>query len=782
MLEFNDTADPFWRDVAKASVDDIREALITGYKDGKPFHAHNYLLLRPGAERCNILDFGCGIGRNFRVLNQYAHRLAGFDIPEMIDACKRECAQADVELYSDWSRVGELSFDLTVATLVLQHLIPGESLTFYLGEIARISPYLYVASRAWCDGEGHANVLREILDSGHFDYVVGVTDLDDALALEYPSETHLEFVVKSRYCEPRDNSLASFFSQSDRSYRNWLRLYDTLPKELEQYTSEISTWSDPPLISVIMPTHNSDLAFLKAAINSVTEQVYVHWELCIADDASEDDELIDLLREFARDDTRIKLVLRDTRGHISINSNAALELARGDYIALLDHDDLLSRDALYWVARTIREHPEAALIYSDEDKIDIHGRRSGPYFKSDWNPDLFLSHNLVTHLAVFRRDLVMRLGGFTPGLEGSQDYDLALRVVDQVATAQILHIPRVLYHWRQAPSSTALGIENKSYALDAAIRAIGDYLRRRGIDAEVCQSPDVAGHTRVRYKLPEDPPLVSIIIPTRDYLDYLKRCVDSIITGTTYPNYEILVIDNDSKEPRTLDYLKLLQEKGVTVLEFPGEFNFSRLMNFGVERARGEILVLLNNDTEVINQDWLGELASHVLRPEVGVVGARLWFPDDTLQHAGVIMGMGDAAGHHSIGLHRENVGYAGRACLLQNYTAVTGACMACKKQTFQAVGGMNEKDLAVAYNDIDFCLRVGEMGLRVVWTPYAELYHHESVSRGYDDSREKQSRFRREVDYIRRRWGSMVNWDPAYNPNLCVETSEMRLAFPPRL
>jgi GT2 family glycosyltransferase len=375
------------------------------------------------------------------------------------------------------------------------------------------------------------------------------------------------------------------------------------------------------------------------------------------------------------------------------------------------------------------------------------------------------------------------MGGFREGYEGAQDYDLALRAIEHLTPAQICHIPRVLYHWRTIDGSTAKDADEKPYAIIAAQQAIREHLTRCNIEAEVMEAPDLPGTIRVQYTLPSQLPLVSLIIPTRNNLELLHRCIESIANKTDYDPIELLIINNNSDDPATLTYLRQLEANNqARIIDYPQPFNYADMNNKAVEYAQGEIIGLINNDVEVINSEWLSEMVSHLLRPEVGIVGARLWYPNDTLQHAGVILGMGGVAGHAHKGLPRGNPGYFNRANLIQSFSAVTGACLIMQKSNFLAVGGLDAEHLSIAFNDIDLCLKIREQSLRIVWTPYAELYHHESASRGYEDTPEKMVRFEKECLYMKKRWGNLLLTDPAYNPNLTLETQDFALAWPPRV
>ncbi|MBK1672477.1 hypothetical protein CKO35_04030 [Ectothiorhodospira shaposhnikovii] len=544
----------------------------------------------------------------------------------------------------------------------------------------------------------------------------------------------------------------------------------------------VGAMSNPPLLSVVMPVFNTDPALLRQTLDSLREQLYPHWELCVADDASTREGTREVLTEFSQRDDRVRVIWRECNGHISAASNSALSLARGDYVVLMDHDDLLTEDALYWVARTIDERPGVGLIYSDEDKVDDRGHHYDPYFKPDWNPDLLGSQNYVNHLCVYRADLVRRVGGFREGFEGSQDYDLLLRVIENLSAESVVHIPRILYHWRAVAGSEALEAGVKDYARDSARRALTEHLARRGVQGEVMEAEECPGMWRIRYALPDPVPKVSVIVPTRNGLVLLTRCLETLLHRTDYPDMEILVVDNGSDDPAVLGYLSGLERQGrIKVIRDDRPFNFSALNNRAAAEAHGEVLVLLNNDVEIIQPDWLREMVGHAMRPEIGAVGARLWYPDDTLQHGGVVLGIGGVAGHAFKGLPRGRTGYFGRTSLIQNYSAVTAACLAVRREVFMEVGGLDEQHLAVAFNDIDFCIKVRDRGYRNLWTPYAELYHHESATRGYEDTPEKQRRFAGEVRVMLDRWGQGLLHDPAYNPNLSLDREDFALARMPR-
>jgi GT2 family glycosyltransferase len=455
-------------------------------------------------------------------------------------------------------------------------------------------------------------------------------------------------------------------------------------------------------------------------------------------------------------------------------------MARGEFVGLLDHDDELRPHALTEMARRIVAEPDVRMLYSDEDKIDAAGRRFQPYFKPDWNPDLLLGQNYLCHFSVLQTELARAAGGFRKGFEGSQDHDLLLRCSERLRPEQIRHVPRVLYHWRAIEGSTALHRDAKDYAGDAGARAVAEHLQRRGADARVEQLPH--GHYRVHWPLPEPAPRVTLVIPTRDRIDLLRTCIDSIVERTDYPDYRILVVDNGSVEPESLEYFAGLQRSGrAAVMRDDQPFNYARLNNAAVAACDGELVALVNNDIEVISPDWLREMASQALRPEIGAVGAMLYYPDDTVQHAGVILGLGGVANHAYIRQRRGCPGHGGRAKVVQSLSAVTGACLVVRRATYLDAGGLDER-LQVAFNDVDFCLRLRERGLHNLWTPFAELYHHESATRGREDSAEKLRRFHDEVRLMEQRWGDTLVVDPAYNPNLTLDGFNFELAFPPRL
>jgi GT2 family glycosyltransferase len=560
-------------------------------------------------------------------------------------------------------------------------------------------------------------------------------------------------------------------------YQDWIQSVESRRLPAANDVDEIVSIEHRPLISVIMPTCETDPDLLQLTIDSVKAQSYDNWELCVSDDASTNDAVIDCLQQNAAGDARIKYVTQPSRVGIAGNTNAAISLASGQYCTFLDHDDLLAPHALFEVASVALERPEAKLIYSDEDKIDINGERNEPHFKPDWNPDLLLSQNYICHLTVVRSDVLSDAGWCRLGYDGAQDHDLLLRVSRRLKHHEVHHIPLILYHWRQTANSTAQSADVKGYSTDSGIRAVADHLSAVGEQAEVVAGKYPNTYRIVR-ELPADPPLVSIIIPTRDRLDILSQCVESVRNLTTYPNYEILVVDNRSEHPQTLEYLQQIELlKGVRVVRYDEDFNYSAINNFAVRHARGSILTLMNNDIEVISPDWLTEMVTHALRPEIGCVGAKLLYKNNMVQHAGVILGIGGVAGHAHKYFDSESAGYFSRLHLTQNMSAVTAACLTVERRIYDMVGGLNETDLKVAFNDVDFCLSVRALGFRNLWTPYAVLYHHESLSRGQEDTSEKQQRFTSEARFMQKKWGKSLVSDPAYNRNLTRSREDFSLA-----
>lgn len=557
--------------------------------------------------------------------------------------------------------------------------------------------------------------------------------------------------------------LTERFQADDVDYEQWYENHKALPEELEKQKNE--KWKRKPLISIVVPVYNTPQVFLRQMIESVQNQSYSEWELCIGNASPENKEMKKILEEY-KNDARIKEVEIPENKGISQNTNRAMEIASGELIGLLDHDDLLAPNALYEIAKAVNEHPDAEVIYTDEDKVTTDLKEHfQPHLKPDFNLDLLRSNNYICHFFVASRDLIKRVGGFRPEFNGAQDYDLILRCTEQAK--QIVHIPKILYHWRVHKASTADNPASKMYAFDAGKRAIEEHLVRCRTKGTVQHTKDL-GFYRVKYEVCGEP-LVSIIIPNKDQSEALKKCLDSIREKTSYRNYEIIIVENNSEEPETFAFYKKIAGEKIKIVTWEGEFNYSAINNFGVRHARGDYLLLLNNDVEIINGDWLTEMLSHCQRKEVGIVGAKLYYPDNTIQHAGIIIGIGGVAGSVFVGLPRAFSGYLHKASIQLDLSAVTAACMLVKRSAFEQVGGLEEK-LKVAFNDVDFCLRVREKGYLVVYDPYAELYHYESKTRGAEDTKEKIRRFQTEIEYMRSHWiGLLKKGDPYYNCNLSL-------------
>lgn len=557
--------------------------------------------------------------------------------------------------------------------------------------------------------------------------------------------------------------LTERFQADDVDYEQWYENHKALPEELEKQKNE--KWKRKPLISIVVPVYNTPQVFLRQMIESVQNQSYSEWELCIGNASPENKEMKKILEEY-KNDARIKEVEIPENKGISQNTNRAMEIASGEWIGLLDHDDLLAPNALYEIAKAVNEHPDAEVIYTDEDKVTTDLKEHfQPHLKPDFNLDLLRSNNYICHFFVASRDLIKRVGGFRPEFNGAQDYDLILRCTEQAK--QIVHIPKILYHWRVHKASTADNPASKMYAFDAGKRAIEEHLVRCRTKGTVQHTKDL-GFYRVKYEVCGEP-LVSIIIPNKDQSEALKKCLDSIREKTSYRNYEIIIVENNSEEPETFAFYKKIAGEKIKIVTWEGEFNYSAINNFGVRHARGDYLLLLNNDVEIISGDWLTEMLSHCQRKEVGIVGAKLYYPDNTIQHAGIIIGIGGVAGSVFVGLPRAFSGYLHKASIQLDLSAVTAACMLVKRSVFEQVGGLEEK-LKVAFNDVDFCLRVREKGYLVVYDPYAELYHYESKTRGAEDTKEKIRRFQTEIEYMRSHWiGLLKKGDPYYNCNLSL-------------
>lgn len=561
---------------------------------------------------------------------------------------------------------------------------------------------------------------------------------------------------------------------NDYDYGEWYDL--TKPTEEDLKAQRETHFEYEPLFSVVIPVYKTPERYLKEMLDSILDQTYGQWEVCIADGSPRGQDVEKVLKKYAEKDPRIHYeILGGNRG-IAGNTNGALSMAAGDFVILADHDDTIPPQAFYEVAKAINKHPDCDVLYSDEDKLDMDGKALfDPHFKPDFNPDLLTSVNYICHLFVVKKELLDRVGGFRQEFDGAQDYDFIFRCTEQAK--EIVHIPQVLYHWRCHQGSTASNPESKMYAFEAGARAIMAHYERMGIAAEKVEKGVDYGIYHTTFKIKGEP-LVSIIIPNKDHSRDLDVCVRSILEKSTYRNLEFIIVENNSTEPETFAYYEKMEEKhpAFHVVTWKEGFNYSAINNFGASFAKGEYLLLLNNDTELLEPDSIREMLGFCQREDVGIAGARLLYADDTIQHAGVVIGFGGIAGHTFIGLHKAENSYFHRAMCAQDYSAVTAACLMTKKSVFEAVGGLST-ELAVAFNDIDYCMKVRALGKLVVYAPYATLYHYESKSRGLEDTPQKVARFNREVAIFIKKWPDIIkNGDPYYNPNLTLRKSNFAL------
>ena len=558
-------------------------------------------------------------------------------------------------------------------------------------------------------------------------------------------------------------------------YQKWIVRH--LPGKAELEKQRRTKLSYSPKISIVVPLYKTPEKYLRRLTESVQQQTYPNWELCLSDGSGTDSPLTGILKELCAKDARIKVITHDRTLQISENTNSAIEAASGDFIAFADHDDELTPHALFECVKALNDHPGTLVVYSDEDKMSMDGHKFfQPHFKPDYNPDLLCTVNYICHLFVVSRSVIEKVGMLRKEFDGAQDYDFIFRCVEAVKDEEIYHVPKILYHWRCHENSTAENPESKTYAFDAGRRAVQEHYNRVGVHAKVSDG-EFPGLYRTEFIRDHDP-LISIIIPNKDHIDDLKRCMDSIEQKSTYRNYEYVIVENNSTDPETFEYYKKLEaeNKKVHVVYWDGVFNYSAINNYGASFAKGEYFLLLNNDTEIINPNCLEELLGYCMRSDVGAVGARLYYEDDTIQHAGVVIGFGGIAGHCFVLQPRGTTGYCHRIICAQDYSAVTAACMMVKRSAFEKVGGLSE-ELQVAFNDIDFCMKLRQAGYLIVYNPYAELYHYESKSRGLEDTPEKVARFNREISVFEKRWPDILrNGDPYYNPNLTLKSQDFSL------
>lgn len=581
----------------------------------------------------------------------------------------------------------------------------------------------------------------------------GIKVLKSILSLSYSKSDLNQKLTKVL---STDNSTAIY--QHFLSRKAW---EEPTESEILKFTQ---AFKHKPLISIITPVYNCPKIYLEAAVEGVKAQSYKNWELCLYDDCSTSQETIDYLKSIKDTNPKIKVAFGNQNLHISEASNKAFELSTGSFIALMDHDDTLHPNALFEVVKFINKNDEIDFIYSDEDKLTIDGYQTEPYFKSDFNPDLFLSNNYLNHFSVIRRSVFEQAGKFRKGFEGSQDYDLFLRIFS--ITNNFGHIPKVLYHWRKIPGSTAETYSAKSYPELASQKAINEYLTREKIKGSV-EKGKFPGSFRIKREI-SGKSKISIIIPFKDEIELLKKCLNSISNTVNYKNLEIILVNNRSKKQSTLKYLKHIKDK-YTILNYNEVFNYSAINNFAVEKASGEIILFLNNDIEAIEKGWFEAMIEHIERDNVGAVGAKLSYPDFTLQHAGVILGINGVASHGHKHLPSDSPGYFMRANAIQNLSACTAACLMVKKEVFNKVGGFDEKNLKIAFNDIDLCLKIRDLGYLITYTPFAHLIHHESKSRGFEDTPQKINRFKKEIEFMKYKWREKLIFDPYYNKNLTL-------------
>ncbi len=554
-----------------------------------------------------------------------------------------------------------------------------------------------------------------------------------------------------------------------KDYELWIEQNEPNQEELEKQRKK--EFRIKPKISLVVPMYQTPLNFFEELVDCLINQTYSNWELCLADGSPQQNEE---LEKIIKKDKRIKYqFLKENKG-ISGNTNEALKLVTGDFIALLDHDDLLPVFCLYEIVKCINENPEVEFIYTDEDKIEGEKEnRKDPYFKPDFSIDTLRANNYITHLSVFKKELMDKLGGFNSQYNGAQDFDIIIRATEN--TKHIVHIPKVLYHWRVHPQSTAMVSDAKPYAYEAGIRVIQDHLKRQGLKAKVSHGGDIKGIYEVEYEV-QNNPKVSILIPNKDSIKLLRDCINSILKLTTYENYEIVIIENNSEESKTFDYYETIQKiDKVRVITYPEKgFNYSKIINFGVKNSDAEFVLQLNSDTEIMTSNWLEKFIGFAQRQDVGAVGARLYYGDKSIQHAGIVVGICGLAANMLTGLPDGIHAYFGKDCLIQNVSAVTGACLFARRSIYEEVGYMDEENFKVAFNDVDFCLKMREKGYKIIYNPYIELMHYESKTRGYEDTPKKKARFEKESNNFKEKWKTVIEkGDPYYNINLSLHNAQ---------
>lgn len=552
---------------------------------------------------------------------------------------------------------------------------------------------------------------------------------------------------------------------NQEQYKIWMEKHKLTAEEIENQKKYKFNYN--PKISVVVPMYNTDEVFFKELIESLNNQTYSNWELCLADGSQEQNEN---LKKYYENNEKIKYNFLNANKGISENTNAAIDMASGEFIGFLDHDDLLSQDALFEMVKTINENQDAEFIYSDEDKIDEQYERFEPYFKPDYSPETLACNNYITHFVVVKKELINKVGKLNSEFNGAQDFDFVLRATK--SAKEVVHISKILYHWRVHKSSTANVADAKPYAYEAGVRAVESYVKSLGRNAVVEDGQDVPGIYKIKYEIVENPK-VSILIPNKDNVNLLKTCIDSILKLTTYDNYEIVIIENNSEKKETLEYYNEISknEKVRVINSGIKEFNYSKIINFGVKNAIGEFVIQLNNDTKVLTPDWLENMVGYAQNKEIGAIGARLYYEDKTIQHAGIIIGLSGIAGNMLVNLPYGKHAYFGREAATRNVAAVTGACLLCRKELYEEVGFMDEENFKVAFNDVDFCLKLLDKGYRNIYNPYVELIHYESKSRGYEYTKEQEERFNNESENFKAKWKKYIDYDPYYNINFTRKT-----------
>lgn len=547
---------------------------------------------------------------------------------------------------------------------------------------------------------------------------------------------------------------------NQEQYKIWMEKNELTKEEIERQKAYKFNFS--PKISIVVPMYNTDEIFFKELVESIENQTYSNWELCLADGSETQNES---LKQYYEKNKKIKYKFLNENKGISENTNKAIEMATGEYIGFLDHDDLISQDALFEMVKVINENQNAEFIYSDEDKIDEQYERFEPYFKPDYSPETLACNNYITHFVVVKKELLDRVGKLNSEFNGAQDFDFVLRATSEAK--DVVHISKILYHWRVHKSSTANVADAKPYAYEAGKKAVEAHLKRMGRNGIVEDGQDVPGIYKIKYEI-EGNPKVSILIPNKDNINLLKTCIDSILKLTTYKNYEIVVIENNSEKKETLEYYnEISKNENVRILNSGiKEFNYSKIINFGVQNVDSEFVIQLNNDTKILNSDWLENMVGYAQNKEIGAVGARLYYEDKTIQHAGIIVGLSGIAGNMLVNLPYGKHAYFGREAATRNVAAVTGACLLCRRELYEEVGFMDEEKFKVAFNDVDFCLKLLEKGYRNIYNPYVELIHYESKSRGYEYTKEQEERFNKESENFKTKWKKYIDYDPYYNIN----------------